>query len=109
MSLLINSTIPIVEKAIITVFSKTGVRRGELIDIDVKDIDWNLGRIELKPKNKRSNLLVYFDQETALLLSRWLRVRESYVVAGEKALFIGDMGRRIGRNIVYNLRARISV
>jgi len=103
MALLINSTIPVVEKAIITVFAKTGVRRGELISMDVEDIDWHHGRIKLKPKNKRSNLDVYFDQETALILQRWLRVRDGYVVDGEKALFIGDKGCRIGRNIVYKM------
>ena len=102
-SQLINSALSIRDKALMTVLAKTGVRRGELISMDTDDIDWKNQRIKLKPKNKRSNLYVYFDEETAVLLNRWLKVRESYVNPGVKALFVGDRGNRIGRNIVYNI------
>jgi integrase/recombinase XerD len=91
------------EKTIMTVFAKTGVRKGELISIDIGDIDWRSGGIELKPKRKRSNRKVPFDDEAAVLLGRWLKVRRDYAADGEAALFIGDRGRRIGRNIVYEV------
>ena len=71
--------------------------------MNVEDIDWGQQRIKLKPKNKRSNLYVYFDEETDILLHRWLRVRDGYAKPGVKALFVGDLGKRIGRNIVYNI------
>ena len=103
MSQLINSVLSIRDKALMTVLAKTGVRRGELISMDVDDVDWKYQRIKLKRKNKRSNLYVYFDEETSVLLNRWLRVRVGYAKQGEKALFVGDLGARIGRNIVYNL------
>jgi integrase/recombinase XerD len=102
-STLINSALSIRDKALMTVLAKTGVRRGELISMDVDDVDWELQRIKLKPKNKRSNLYVYYDEETAIILNRWLKVRESYANPGVKALFVGDLGNRIGRNIVYNI------
>ena len=86
-----------------TVLAKTGIRKGELISIDVGDIDWRLGGIELKPKRKRSNRKVPFDDEAAVMLGRWLKVRSDYAVNGETALFIGDRGKRIGRNIVYEV------
>jgi len=101
MALLINSTLEIRDKAMMTVLAKTGVRRGELISMDVGDVDFDGGRIRLKRKNKRSNLYVYFDDETAVLLSRWLKVRDSYATSGEAALFVGDQGVRIFRNMVY--------
>ena len=101
MGQLINSTLSIRDKALMTVFAKTGVRRNELISINVEDVDFQFGRIKLKPKKKRSNLYVYFDDECAVLLSRWLRVRDQYANIGEVALFVGDMGARIGRNMVY--------
>jgi len=104
-SLLINGTLDLQEKTIMTVLAKTGVRKGELISMDVGDIDWRLGGIELKSKRKRSNSKVPFDEETAVLLGRWLRVRADYAADGEAALFIGDRGRRIGRNIVYGVVA----
>ena len=102
MSRLINGVLSIRDKALMTVLAKTGVRRGELISMDLDDVDWNHQRIKLKRKNKRSNLYVYFDEETAVILSRWLRIRESYAKPGEEALFVGDLGGRIGRNIVYS-------
>ena len=103
MGVLINSTLSIRDKALMTVLAKTGVRRGELISMDVGDVDFSLGRIKLKGKKKRSNLFVYFDEECAVLLGRWLRVREQYADQGEEALFVGDLGARIGRNMVYRV------
>ena len=103
MSRLINGTLEVRDRALMAVLAKTGVRRGELISMDVEDVDWERGRIKLKGKNKRSNLYVYFDEETAVLLSRWLRVREGYAAPFEKALFLGDKGHRIGRNMVYRM------
>jgi integrase/recombinase XerD len=106
MSQLINGVLEIRDKAVMTVFAKTGVRRGELISMDLDDVDWKYGRIRLKRKNKRSNLYVYFDDETAIVLNRWQRVRGQYAEPGELALFVGEKGRRIGRNSVYDLVTR---
>jgi len=39
MSLLINSVLDTRDKAILTLLAKTGVRRGELIAMDIDDID----------------------------------------------------------------------
>ncbi|TFH12157.1 recombinase [Candidatus Bathyarchaeota archaeon] len=103
MSRLINGTLEIRDRALMAVLAKTGVRRGELISMDVGDVDWSYGRIKLKSKNKRSNLYVYFDEETAVVLSKWLRLRDGYAAGGEVALFVGDLGKRIGRNMVYRL------
>ncbi|NIN53711.1 MAG: site-specific integrase, partial [Nitrososphaeria archaeon] len=53
MANLINSILDVRDKAIVTFLAKTGIRRGELIDIDVDDIDWVEQSITLKPKKKR--------------------------------------------------------
>lgn len=103
MGLLINSALSIRDKTLMTVLAKTGVRRNEIVSMDVGDLDFPLRRIKLKQKKKRSNLYVYFDDECAVLLSRWLRVRDQYANPEEAALFIGDMGARIGRNMVYRI------
>jgi len=103
MSLLINGVLKIRDKAIMTVLAKTGIRRGELLGIDVQDIDWKENCIKLKRRKKRSNPYVFFDEETAIILVRWLRVRENYARQGEKALFVGERGKRIGRNVAYDL------
>lgn len=83
------------DQAIMMLFLKTGVRRKELLAIDVDDINWKNNSIRLKPAKKRSNLTVFFDDETALLLRRWLAVREARNRNGTRALFISTWGKRI--------------
>lgn len=102
MSLFINLIFDIEIKAIALVFAKTGIRLRELIAIDVDDIDWSNMSIELKPTPKRSNLVVFFDSECALILKRWLKKREAIAVKKSKALFVSyQLGERIHRNTIY--------
>jgi integrase/recombinase XerD len=81
------------DKAIVTLLAKTGIRRGELIRIDLDDIDWIDQSIQLKPHPKRSNPLVFFDDEYTRVLKRWIKTRDSYPVRPEcSALFINERG-----------------
>lgn len=102
MAKLINSILNPRDKAIITLLAKTGIRRGELIDIDLDDIDWVEQSIMLKPKHKRSNCLVFFDNECAQILANWLRARKNYAIKPDcKSLFVGEQGERLKRHGVY--------
>jgi integrase/recombinase XerD len=76
MARLINSTLDIRDKAIITILAKTGIRRKELISLDVSDVDFVEQKIKLKPTAKRTNRTVFFDDEAAVILRRWIRTRE---------------------------------
>jgi integrase/recombinase XerD len=87
------------DKAIVTLLAKTGIRRGELIRIDLEDIDWIDQSIRLKPHPKRSNCLVFFDDECARVLKRWMKTRDSYSVQpGCTALFVNERGGRLQRH-----------
>ncbi len=101
MGRMINSEMDIRDKAIITLLVKTGIRRNELISLDVSDIDFVEQKIRLKPTAKRTNQTVFFDDEAAFILRRWLRVREGVNRRKEIALFLSIWGNRIGRNDVY--------
>jgi integrase/recombinase XerD len=107
MSLLINSVIDTRDKTIMTVLAKTGVRRGELIAMDVNDIDWAMQSITMKRNRfkKRSGRIVFFDDETARLLKRWINQREK-INPATPALFIGEHGLRLNRNGVYSMVAK---
>jgi integrase/recombinase XerD len=94
MSALIDSIIDPRDKAIAMLLAKTGMRRGELVSLDVDDIDWEELSIRLKPAAKRSNLIVFFDDECARVLKRWLDIRDK-MAKGEKALFISEKGKRM--------------
>lgn len=100
MSTLVHGTLDPRDRAIIILFAKTGIRRNELIQIDVNDIDWEEHSIRLNPTPKRSNLMVFFDGETARCLERWLRARERDE-PNTKALFTNQYGGRLKRNGVY--------
>ena len=76
MARFINMIPDIRDKAIVLLFAKTGIRRRELVSIDLDDINWEKMSITLKPTSKRSNRVVYFDYETAKILKRWLKVKE---------------------------------
>jgi integrase/recombinase XerD len=103
MSRLVNSIIDPRDKAMVVLLAKTGVRRGELLKMDVDDINWEDYSITLKPTPKRSNRTVFFDEECAILLRRWLRIREK-LNPRTKALFISYNNlKRLSRNGVWTV------
>jgi len=97
MAQLIDSAMDIRDKAMLFTLAKTGVRRGELLSMDVDDINWQEQSILLKPKKKRSNRIVFFDDETAYYLRRWLEIRATRNGDGLQALWIATWGKRIDR------------
>jgi len=102
MAMLINSILNPRDKALLTLLAKTGIRREEAVDIDLDDIDWKMQSVTLKPKAKRSNRIVFFDDETSILLRRWIQARENFdVKPGCRALFVGEHGGRLRRNGIY--------
>ena len=101
---LINSILDPRDKCVVTLLAKTGIRRNEFINIDVDDINWIEQSIELKNTPKRSNKIVFFDDECARILREWLYVRGRRTIKpGENALFLNERGGRLGRNGVYTL------
>lgn len=102
MSKLLNSIMDPRDKAIAILLAKTGVRRGELLRIDIDDINWNDYSIMLKPTPKRSNRLAFFDDEGAIVLKRWLKIREK-LDPKTRALFLSyETSDRLSRNGAYN-------
>ncbi len=97
MARLINSEMDIRNKAIITLLAKTGIRRNELITLDVGDVDLVEMKIRLKPTAKRTNRTVFFDAEAAFIFRRWLKAREGRNRKGVKALFLNADGDRLDR------------
>ena len=109
---LLRTTINPRDRAVMALLAKTGIRRGELVAIDVDDIDWAKQSITLKRKRKRSNRTVYFDHECGNALRRWLKWRQP-IDDEETALFINEQGTRLGRNgiegIVNRCAARVGL
>jgi integrase/recombinase XerD len=101
---LINSIMGPRDKAVVTLLAKTGIRRQELVNIDIEDIDWVEQSITLKTTAKRNNRLVFFDDECTRILRRWLQSRDNWHVDDNvKALFVNEQSKRLNRNGIYNL------
>lgn len=89
----------ILGKTLIMFDAKTGLRRGELIAMDVYDLDLENGTFRVKPKAKRSNRLGFLDAELTAALREYLDWREPLARSG--ALWISPEGYRASRNFVY--------
>jgi integrase/recombinase XerD len=101
MGRLANSILDPRDKAIALLLAKTGIRRGELLRTDLEDVNWRDYSITLKPAAKRSNRVVFFDDECAMVLKRWLAVREK-LKPRVKALFVSYQSlNRLDRNGCY--------
>lgn len=102
MASLINSTLDIRDKAIITLLAKTGIRRNELITLDIDDVNWVEQSIRLKPTAKRTNRTVFFDEECSFILRRWAKIREGRNRNSSRSLFLNLEGDRLARHGVYH-------
>ncbi len=98
---MVSATIDTRDRAILLLLLKTGIRRGELVSLDVSDISLEGMSIKLKHTAKRTNRLVFFDDEAREALERWLRARARRV-GDEQALFLAETGKRLEKKGIRN-------
>jgi len=111
MKLLINSTeVPV--RTMMLFLAKTGLRRGELIAMDLEDLDLETGEFWIKPKVKRTNRLGFMDPELIAAMKEYLEWRMVILSVCRPAeisaawedrnpLWVNSNGKRINRNYVY--------
>ncbi len=105
--MLVNSILDPRDKAIVVLLAKTGIRRNELRDIDLEEINWSDRSITLKPKAKRNNRIVFFDEECERVLREWLSFRDKVGIGSHTGpLFVGQMGSRLNRTGIYSAVAK---
>lgn len=102
-SRLVNSILDSRDKCILVLLFKTGMRVGELISLDIGDVDLDKGEVTLKLKKKRSNRVLFLDNEAISVLQRWLAARKNRKGADDQALFISKIGTRIGKKSIEDL------
>jgi integrase/recombinase XerD len=103
MAKLVNSTMNPKDRAVIILLAKTGMRRGELVSLDLDDVNQETWTITLKPTAKRTNRVLFYDEEASNVLKHWLKRRECYAKPGNKFLFVTQSGSRLNKNGVYDL------
>lgn len=98
-------------KLIVAMLFMSGMRLGELLSIDVSNLDLPRMCVTIRTfKRKNHKREVYWDMETNRLLLRWLAIRESVIAEaglGSEALFVSldkqTLGERIGRCVVQRI------
>ena len=101
-SRLVNSILDTRDKCILVLLLKTGMRVGELSSLDIEDIDLAKGEVTLKLKKKRTNRILFLDNEATAILQRWLAARKTRKGADSKALFLSKTGTRITKRTIEN-------
>ena len=99
---MVASTVETRNRAILVLLFKTGIRRNELVTLDIDDVDLEEQVVTLKPTGKRSNRTVFFDDEAERALVRWLKSRELRNKKNQTALFLSNEGLRLGGGGVDN-------
>ncbi|MGD0954944.1 MAG: site-specific integrase [Methanotrichaceae archaeon] len=110
---MVASTIDTRNRAVLLLLFKTGIRRNELVTLDINDVDLEEQVVTLKPTGKRSNRTVFFDDEAERALVRWLKSRELRNKKNQKALFLSNKCLRLGEggvnNVVREAAMRVSL
>lgn len=101
------------EKLAVVLLCKTGVRIGELVAMDVADIDWQGQSIKLKVQRKRTHLVAFFDHEAERIMRKWLGIREHWTDDDVGPLFLNARNQRMTtgdmRRIVTRVTTRIGL
>ena len=99
-SRLVNSVLDTRDRCILVLLFKTGMRIGELMRLDVNDVNLERGTVSLKKTAKRSNRKLYIDDEAIAVLSRWLVSRKNRQGSDSPALFISKSGIRMSKRAI---------
>ena len=80
--------------AILEMFVHTGMRRSELVALDLDDVDFQAARITIKPSKNGEGRIVPIHSALRVPLRRYIRLERQYHRhAEEPALFLGRDGR----------------
>jgi len=88
-------------RAILELFYITGIRLSELIDIDVKNIDFSKKEIKIKGKGKKERIVLIGDRAKKSL-EHYLHVR-SQRFRKKGPLFISNRNQRLSHSMVQNI------
>ena len=98
--LLVGSILDNRERAVVVLLLKTGLRRHELSELDLDDVDLPNQTIRLKPTAKRSFETAFIDDETIFVLNRWIKEREKENNEQIPALFLDKFGNRLSKQAI---------
>jgi integrase/recombinase XerC len=83
------------DKALFELIYSSGLRLAEAVGLDPADVDLREGTVRVTGKGSKTRV-VPLGSQAARAIEAWLPVRGTLALPGERALFLGRSGRRIG-------------
>lgn len=99
------------DEAIIRLMIETGARAGEVIAMEVSDVDLKAGTAIVRRGKGGKGRAVPLGPQTCRAIDRYLRARRSHRLAESAELWLGDRGKTLGYHGLYDTlqyRARLA-
>jgi len=96
----------ILEEAILKTLLFGGMRKEELVGLDISDIDFARTKIQIRHAKWDKARTIDISEDCAHSIRRWLEVRPEPKSGHEQALFLSSYRRRISGQTVYNILKR---
>ena len=105
-----NSKYPERNNAIISLFLSTGIRLSELVNINIKDIDFTNSKITILGKNNTERI-VYYNNYCKKLLNNYLKSRNTNknILYTNESLFLSNQNKRISISTVKDICKQASL
>jgi site-specific recombinase XerD len=95
------------DEAIVRIMLETGLRAGEVVSLEVGDVDLAQGSLLVRRGKGGKGRAVPIGPEASLALDRYLRLRRSHRLAASADLWLGDRGKRFSYDALHKtLRER---
>ena len=92
------------DRAVIEVFYATGLRRSEVRNLDLRDIDWTKLRLFVRDGKGKKDRVVPISERAAIWIERYLNeTRDTLVARDEQALFLNFRGVRFTADALSSL------
>jgi site-specific recombinase XerD len=92
------------DEAIVRLMGETGMRPGEVCNIDVADLDLSRGLVTVRRGKGAKGRVVPIGAQTGRAIDRYLRARRAHRLADAPALWLGDRGKELN---YYGLHAAL--
>ncbi|GAA1911385.1 hypothetical protein GCM10009737_11020 [Nocardioides lentus] len=89
------------DEAIIRFMLETGTRAGEVVALEVADVDLANGQAIVRRGKGGKGRVVPFGPDATLALDRYLRLRRVHRLAESPALWLGDRGKRFSYDALH--------
>lgn len=84
------------DEALVRFMAETGARAGEVIGLEVGDVDLKAQTAVIRRGKGGKGRIVPFGPQTGAAIDRYMRARRSHRLADTPPLWLGDRGRRFG-------------